>query len=300
MTKKKKLILIISLVIGLPLLGIIGYGLHLYNSVVNTIDDMHQPIEREITRDVDMERKQPLSFLMLGIDAQSTDKGRSDTLMVITVNPNTKSMKMLSIPRDTRTEIIGRGTIEKINHAYAHGGPEMAIPTVENFLDIPIDYYLTVNMSGFKDIVDAVGGVTVDNPFAFTDGGFTFNEGEIHIDGTQALAYSRMRKQDKRGDHGRNDRQRQIMHAVIKEGAQMSSVTKMEEILSAIGTNVKTDMDFAKMKKLQANYSEARQNSEELTISGSGATIDKTWYYIVPEEERLRVSNLLKEHLEIN
>ncbi|MCT8140338.1 LytR family transcriptional regulator [Anaerobacillus sp. CMMVII] len=302
MTKKKKIILIISLIIGLPVLAILGYGYHLYSSVLNTIEDMHQPIERETKRpiQVDMEKSEPLSFLLLGIDARGTERGRTDTLMVITVNPNTESMKMVSIPRDTRTQIIGKGFDDKINHAYAFGGPEMTIPTVENFLDIPIDYYMTVNMNGFKDIVDAVGGVTVNNPFAFRDGGFTFDEGEIFLDGTQALAFSRMRKKDPRGDHGRNDRQRQVMNAIIKEGAQISSVTRMEEILGAIGTNVKTDLNFDKMKKIQSNYSDARKDSEEITIKGSGATISGIWYYVVAEEERLRVSNLLKEHLELN
>src|SRR5690606_29205840 len=107
-----------------------------------------------------------------------------------------KSMKMVSIPRDTRTEIIGKGFQDKINHAYAFGGPEMAIDTVENFLDIPIDYFVQVNMESFKDIVDAVGGVTVNNSFSFNAGGYTFNEGQISLNGAEALAYSRMRYED--------------------------------------------------------------------------------------------------------
>lgn len=89
-------------------------------------------------------------------------------MIVLTVNPNDKSMQMVSIPRDTRTEIIGKGFDDKINHAYAFGGPEMSIATVENFLDIPIDYFVQVNMESFKDIVDAVGGVTVNNKLEFS------------------------------------------------------------------------------------------------------------------------------------
>lgn len=301
MTKRMKLILIISLIVGLALLAFVGYGFHVYKSVANTIEEMHQPIEREIKRrlKVNIEQKEPLSFLLLGIDAIETERGRTDTLMVITVNPNSQSMKMLSIPRDTRTVINGKGIDDKINHAYAFGGPEMAIATVEKFLDIPIDYYLTVNMNGFKDIVDAIGGVTVNSLFAFTEGGFVFNEGENILDGTQALVYSRMRKQDPRGDHGRNDRQRQIINAIIKDGAHISSVTRMDEILGAIGKNVKTDLNFDNMKHIQSKYKEATDTLEEITISGSGATIAGIWYYIVTEEERLSVSNQLKEHLEI-
>ncbi|OIJ11253.1 LytR family transcriptional regulator [Anaerobacillus alkalilacustris] len=299
MTKRKKLIIIVSLIIGLPLLGILGYGYHLYNSVVKTVNVMHQPIERETKRQIEVQQKEPLSFLLLGIDADEGTSGRTDTIIVLTVNPNTESMKMLSIPRDTRTEIIGRGFDDKINHAHAFGGPKMTIETVENFLDIPIDYYATVNMSGFKDIVDAVGGVTVNNSFEFRSSGHTFAEGPVDLNGTEALAFVRMRKSDPRGDFGRNDRQRQVIDAIIKEGAQLTSIARVEEILGAVGTNVRTDLDFDQMMKIQSNYKDARRSSEEITISGSGAMMGGIYYYVVSEDERLRVSNLLKEHLEI-
>jgi polyisoprenyl-teichoic acid--peptidoglycan teichoic acid transferase len=111
---------------------------------------------------------------------------------------------MLSIPRDTRTEIVGKGTIEKINHAYAFGNEEMAMKTVENFLDIPIDYYIKVSMEGFKDIVDAVGGITVNNDLDFTQDGYHFPKGQVNLDGKKALAFTRMRHEDPRGDFGAN------------------------------------------------------------------------------------------------
>ena len=302
MSKKKKVLITIAIIFALIVTGIAGYAYHLYSSVKETVTVMHEPINRENKQrivEVDVEKKEPLSFLLLGNDARGTERGRTDTIMVITVNPNTKSMKMLSIPRDTRTEIVGRDFDDKINHAYAFGGAAMTIDTVENFLEIPIDYYITVNMEGFKDIVDALGGVTVNNPFSFRQSGRTFEEGEISLNGTEALAYARMRSQDPRGDHGRNDRQRQIINAIIKEGAQMSSVTRIQEILGAIGNNVRTDLDFDKMMKVQSNYRDARHSLEEVTIAGSGSRIGGIWYYIVDEEERERVSSLLREHLEI-
>lgn len=301
MSKKKKILVTFGIIIGIVFISVVSYGFHLYSSVKSTVSDMHEPIERVNRRvvEIDIQKEDPLSFLLLGIDARGTERGRTDTIMVITVNPNTESMKMLSIPRDTRTEIVGKDFDDKINHAYAFGGPEMAIATVENFLDIPIDYYITINMDGFKDIVDAFGGVAVNNPFAFSDGGFSFAEGEIFLDGKQALTYSRMRKKDPKGDHGRNDRQRQIIDAVIKEGAQLSSINNIQDILAAIGSNVRTDLDFDSMMDVQGNYKQARQSSEEVTIDGSGLWIDEIWYYNVAEDERLRVSNLLKEHMEI-
>ncbi|GAA3319168.1 hypothetical protein GCM10020331_024960 [Ectobacillus funiculus] len=158
---------------------------------------------------------------MLGADERADEVGRSDTLLVITLNPRTKSMKMVSIPRDTYTEIVGKGKSDKINHAYAFGGIDMSVNTVENFLNIPIDYYIEVNMAGFKDIVDAVGGVDVVNDLDFFHSlVIIFAKGPIHLNGEEALVYSRMRKQDPRGDFGRQMRQRQIIKAVIQKGGQ--------------------------------------------------------------------------------
>lgn len=96
-------------------------------------------------------------------------------MIVLTVNPKTNTTKMVSIPRDTRTENVGKGKVDKINHAYVFGGIQMSVDTVENFLNIPIDYYSEVNMDGFKDIAEAVGGVDVNN-----DLDFTYEEG-IHL-----------------------------------------------------------------------------------------------------------------------
>ncbi|RNA67747.1 LCP family protein [Alteribacter keqinensis] len=300
----KKFLLISGLILFVILGSVAGYGYYMYSSVQNTVDNqMHVTVDREKSEkrelEVDIEDQEPLSFLLMGVDTggSRTDRGRTDTLMVVTVNPADESMKMMSIPRDTRTEMFGRGVDDKINHAYAFGGPEMAMASVENFLDIPIDYFMTVNMDGFKDIVDALGGVTVDNSFAFKQGSYEFEQGQIDLDGSQALEYSRMRKSDPRGDLGRNERQREIVDAIIKEGAQFSSITKAGEILDALGNNISTDLNFDKMVKIQSNYRDARHNSETLEIAGSGSRIDGIWYYIVDENERQRVSGELRAHL---
>jgi len=303
MKKWKKIVLSILAVLLLLVGGVAGYFLYTVNKAMTT---MHEPIDREFSdkRDgkVVFSKKEPFSVLLIGIDKESgsIEKGRSDTMIVLTVNPNTKSMKMVSIPRDTRTEIIGRGTLDKINHAHAFGGVEMSIPTVENFLDIPIDYYVKINMEGFKDIVDSVGGVEVNNKFAFTQNGKTFNEGKITLDGESALSFVRMRKQDPRGDFGRADRQKQVVQAVINKGASFSGFTKLDNLLGAIGENVKTDLDSGEMLDIQRNYAEARHDMEVLQITGSGATIGGIYYFQVPEEERLRVSSVLKEHLSLD
>ena len=141
---------------------------------------MHKPLKRDQNNSnvgEKVSKSEPVSILLLGADERGNDKGRSDSLMVITLNPKNNSMKTVSIPRDTYTEIVGKGKRDKINHAYAFGGVDMSVATVENFLNVPINYYIEVNMEGFKDIVDAVGGVDVNNDLEFSLEGSTSKKG---------------------------------------------------------------------------------------------------------------------------
>lgn len=302
-TKKRKWPKVFGIILLVLFIGAGAYAYSIYSSLTKAVDTMHQPIDREKSdkrdEEVALEKKDPFSILMLGVDEREGDRGRSDTMIVLTVNPNLNSVKMLSIPRDTRTEIVGHGTTDKINHAYAFGGVEMSLNTVENFLDIPIDYYMQINMEGFSDIVDAVGGVTVQNDLDFTYEGVHFPEGEVSLNGEKALKFSRMRYEDPRGDFGRQLRQRQIIQAVIKQGASLSSLTKYDDVFEALGSNVKTNLVFSEMVDIQKNYKAAAKNMEQLSISGNGTKIDAVYYLVVPDEEKQRIQSELKTHLEL-
>ncbi|WNF22650.1 LytR family transcriptional regulator [Mesobacillus jeotgali] len=302
--KKRKWLRVLGFIVLLLVIGLGVYAFTVYNSLTNAIDTMHQPIDRKKSekreKPVTLEDKEPFSVLMMGVDEREGDRGRSDSLIVLTVNPNTKTTKMLSIPRDTRTEIIGKGFDDKVNHAYAFGGVEMAMDTVENFLDIPIDYYLQINMESFQDIVDAVGGVTVNNTLDFTYEGVHFPKGELHLSGEKALKYTRMRYEDPRGDFGRQSRQRQIIQGVINKGASFSSLTKFDEIFGALGKNIKTNLTFDEMVDIQKNYKDAAKDITQTEIKGSGTKINKVYYFIVPEDEKQQLQQDLKSHLELN
>ncbi|UOE55147.1 LytR family transcriptional regulator [Cytobacillus oceanisediminis] len=302
--KKRTWLRVTGILVLLILIGTGVYGYTVYKSLTSAVETMHEPIEREKsekrTEQITLEKKEPFSVLMLGVDEREGDRGRSDSMIVLSVNPNQNSVKMLSIPRDTRTEIIGKGFDDKINHAYAFGGVEMSMNTVENFLDIPIDYYMQINMEGFKDIVDAVGGVTVNNDLDFTYEGVHFTKGQLTLNGEKALKFSRMRYDDPRGDFGRQLRQREVIQGVLKEGASLSSLTNYDEIFTALGNNIKTNMKFNEMVGIQKNYRAAATSVEQMSIKGSGTKIDKVYYLMVPDEEKQRVQNELKTHLELN
>lgn len=291
-------------IIGIILAVLIGVGFYVYHVFSSTLDIINTPLERETsikrTEKVDIESIPPISILLMGVDEREGDTGRSDTLMYVTLNPNDNSMKIVSIPRDTRVEIAGKGTEDKINHAYAFGGVDMTIDTVENFLDVPVDYYVEINMQGFKDIIDAIGGITVENPFAFSYNGESFEEGPISLDGERALIYSQMRKDDPNGDFGRQARQRQVVQAIVQKGLSLHSVTKFKDILNAVQDNVKTNITFDEMYGIQKNYRNTVNNIEEIQIDGTGEKIDGVYYYIVSDEIRKGLSQKLQEHLELN
>lgn len=302
--KKKKWLKWTLITLSIVVIGLAAYLFTIYQSLTSATEKMHEPIEREASQKrsdtVNFNEKDPFSVLMLGVDEREDDAGRSDTMIVMTVNPEEKTTKMLSIPRDTMTEIVGRGTKDKINHAYAFGGIPMAMDTVENFLDIPIDYYVQVNMEGFEDIVDSVGGVTVNNNLSFEYDGYSFPEGELAMDGKQALSYSRMRYEDPNGDFGRQERQRQIIQGVINEGASINSLWNYGNIFKALGSNIKTNFTFDQMVDIQKEYRAAASSFEQTSIeNGTGEKIDGVYYYIVPEEELSSIQSALRDHLDI-
>jgi polyisoprenyl-teichoic acid--peptidoglycan teichoic acid transferase len=303
-SKKRKWVKVVGILFLLMLLGGGAYAYSIYHSLNSAVETMHSPIERDVSskrsKEVTFKDKEPFSVLLLGVDERENDKGRSDSMIVLTVNPDTKSVKMISIPRDTLTDIVGHGTRDKINHAYAFGGVEMAMDTVEGLLDIPIDYYAQINMEGFEDIVNAVGGVTVNNDLNFSYGGYSFEEGKLTLSGKEALAFSRMRYEDPRGDFGRQLRQREVIQGVIREGASVSSLWNFDNIFDALGNNVKTNLKFEEMVDIQKHYKSASKDIEQIQIkTGSGTKIDGIYYYVIPDEELSEIQGTLQEHLEL-
>lgn len=301
----KKLLKILSIIVVLIVLGGGGYAYYLYHSAKEAADKMHQNIPFDNGRDQSDKTKksEPISILLMGVDERKNDRGRSDTLIVMTLNPQKEKMQMVSIPRDTRTKIVGKGTMDKINHAYAFGGTKMAINTVEQFTGIPIDYFIRINMEALSGLVDAVGGITVDNHLDWYDEGYYkkgyhYKKGKIELDGPKALGYVRMRHLDPNGDFGRNQRERQVITAILHKATSISSVTHYQDILNTLGNNVKTNLTFQDMMNIRSNYRNCLSNVENYEIKGTGQKINGIYYLIVPDEEKAKVTHMLKENLQ--
>lgn len=302
MSRRKKVMWIVSsIALALLLIGG-GYFLHIYMNVQETVNEMHKPLDRDTSLEQKeqlenvLKNKEAINFLLLGVDERTNDDGRSDTMIFASLNPDTESVLMFSIPRDTYVTIPGREGKDKINHAYAFGGVDLSVATVENYLDVPIHFYSKVNMEGFSDGVEAVGGVTVQNDFYFEYDGYQFNEGEIELNGDQALSYSRMRYDDPRGDFGRTERQRKVIQAALDKMVSFNSVGKITNVLDVVGDNVQTNLDMSQMRNLLSNYAGARKSIESLEFNGNGQRINNIWYLVVPDEELNRIQGEIESH----
>ena len=266
---------------------------------------IHQEVETVNLREKEITDNDSFSVLLLGIDngayGRGTEVGRSDTMLVVTVNEKLGKTTIVSIPRDSYTEIVGYGTNDKINHAYAFGQEKMSINSVQNMLNIPIDYYVTVDMGGLMGLVDAVGGLDITPVLTFTYEGESFTEGvDRHVDGEAALRYARMRYDDPEGDMGRQKRQQYVIQKLLEKLLNITSVTRYEEILKTLENSVRTNFTLDKLLSIKNNYPKALKNFESDKISGSGTMIGGVYYFVVPEEERLRISNVLRESLDLS
>ncbi|NLI68422.1 MAG: transcriptional regulator LytR [Bacilli bacterium] len=295
---------IIGAIIFLIVLGIGSYAFYLYHSAKKLVnEDIHNPvdvIDTSLTKKK-LSRTEPINVLLLGIDAEGDQVGRSDAIMVMQLDPTNDEMTIVSIPRDTRTEIVGKGFEDKINHAFAFGvnecgvpcGANMAIATVENLLDINIDYYVSMNMDGLVELVDELGTITVNNNTAWSDGTYDFPEGVIEMDGKKTKAYVRMRKQDPSGDFGRTQRQRKVIEGIIQKGASVGSLPHLTGMMDVLGKNMSTNMDFDDMKALFSDYRDTRKNINEYMMQGNGTMIDGIYYLIVSDDEIQKVHDML-------
>lgn len=278
---KRRLEVVLSFFILLSLLfgGVTGY----YGSkVVSFLEGISADDEVETPEAVEMTQQvrdaEPFAALILGVDVEDGGVSRSDTIIVATVNPRTESMKMVSIPRDTLVE-LPNGLMEKMNAAYATGGAQRAREMVGDYLDIDIDFYATLDFNGLIELVDAVGGITIDSELAFSESNFAdpknpiqIKEGIQTLNGAQALGYARMRKKDPRGDFGRQDRQQEVIVEVLNELVSFNSLTNLTGILDAVQPYLKTNARSSDILSIAGNYTSTLKNIDRLTLEGEAGT----------------------------
>lgn len=252
---------------------------------------------------VTTQQSNAINIMIMGVDRRADDVGRSDTLMVLTYNPADKKASLLSLPRDTRVH-IEKNDYDKINHAYAYGGHELTKKTVEAFLNVPVDYYIMIDVHAFEKIIDAVGGVDIDvekrmyyeDPWD-DDGGLVIDlyPGKQHMDGKTAIQYVRYR--DGEGDIGRITRQQKFIKAFMSQIISPSILPKLPEIIQNISSAIQTDMPIDKMISLMTDLPTVQQNGLNSTmVPGKPAYIEDISYWI-PDIAKTR--QLIAQNMDI-
>lgn len=267
--------------------GVYAWAKHLENTMQRTVYQQEK-LEVDLKK---AEPQKPFNILLLGYDKRPKEtRYRSDTVILARVDPKTKQVWMLSIPRDTKVQVPGHGT-RKLNDAYALGQEQLAIETVEDLTGVPINHFMGINFKGFHKAVDAMGGVWIDVAVEINDTEADASPGDraSHIDpgyqlldGEHALTYVRTRHTFADQDFGRMRNQQSFFLAVADQIAEKTSVARLPRIVAAIAPYISTDMSLLEMMR----------TAQALQKAGSDRVYTETlpgeWRspYVVLDEEK--------------
>lgn len=280
---------IVGVVLLVLVLGSVGgayaYIKHLESTMNAGIAKERPAVDKQL---VTVEPAKPYNLLLLGTDGrEGEDSYRTDTILIAHVDPETKHIWIISIPRDTKVTIPGHGT-NKINAAYSYGGAALTIETVKNLTGMDINYYMEVDFAAFKKAVDSLGGVWIDVPVAINDKqadgtadkrASKIAKGYQLLDGDHALTFVRARHQFTDQDFSRMKNQQLFLKALADQIAQTQSITKIPGLVSGVAPYITTSMSVTDMIKA----------AKALMGAGSSsiytATLTGTWKspYIYPD-----------------
>ncbi|WIY62029.1 LCP family protein [Bacillus arachidis] len=326
--RKKTKIVISALLVFLIIGG--SYTWFLVNKASSAVRNAAHGLARGDKSDLRDKAVKPISnnvsVLIMGVDESDTrgkEYGaaiRTDAMLLATFNKDSKTVKLLSIPRDTYTYIPIEKKMDKITHAHAYGsakngkngGPQASIDAVEKLLNVPVDYFVKFNFKSFIKIVDDLGGIEVDVPVEFTEQDSNDNAGAIHLkkgvqklNGEEALALARTRHID--SDAMRGQRQQLVIEAILKKLASVDSVTKVGDIIDHIDGQFVTNLTFDDMLSfykygVDSSIENLQINGKDCYMSAGdkecGRASDGGTYYYVPVEEDLdNLTKQLRTHL---
>lgn len=272
--------------------GLITDSIEDYSDKVRVL--YHYGIETELEQET-ADVEEPFNVYISGIDVDGpiTTNSRSDVNIIMTVNPNTKKILLTTTPRDYYVQIpdISGEQRDKLTHAGIYG-VDASMRTLEQLYGIDISYYARVNFSSLVKIVDTLGGVDVDSDFEFTAGGYQFKQGMNHLDGKQALAFSRERYSFEDGDNQRGKDQEKVLTAILNKAMSPAILSNASALIADVSDSVQTNMtqeEMAKFIKMQLNDG-ASWTIESQAASGNGDTQacyssgDQPLYVMWPDE----------------
>ena len=302
------LILLASMLVIVPAI----FGFMLLNSSKHAFDDSfsdndtHQSKLRTATVDASSD---PVSILFLGIDdssarrenGQSAEQSRTDAVILSTLNPDSKQIRLLSIPRDTLSYIPEVGYYDKMTHAHAYGGPDATMDTIEANLNVPVDYYIRINMEAFVKTVDELGGIEYDVPYDIDEpnttdqGRIKLKKGKQLLNGDQALAITRTRKQD--SDLKRGERQMEVLKILFQKAQNTKSLSKLDDIIEIVGKNSKHNLSYEEIRSLAATYLTGDADIKSQQLQGENELLNGIYYINPDEDELIKTGNKLRKDL---
>lgn len=278
-------------------IGTVGADSKYSKMLVSFIKDLNPRSQKGFSLPI-LQQKQ--NILIVGVDSNGANadkfKGtRSDTMILINLDPSGHSINAISIPRDSKVYLAGDFGVQKINAAHALGGVELTIKTIEDTLGIKVNKYVVVNNEGVKKLVDALGGVPV---YIEKDMYYNDNSGGLHINlskglhvlnGDQVEGYLRFRK-DGLGDIGRTSRQQWFVKSLLEKLQSPSVITQIPEVLNIASTYVKTNLSLYEMSHIAAALRNINMNDVEFaTLPGSPSKKGYVSYWILDPEKTQEV-----------
>lgn len=312
---KKRYIALIALVVIIAggflfkqQLAVVAFDLFLSDQVESKLEEKsYQPLkdDNKVKPEPVVYKSDPFSLMLLGSDQRDDEAARSDTMMYAVVRPEDYKILLISIPRDTYTEIIGYkdNKKDKINHAYAFGGQEMAKDTLEALMGHDIQYYATINFQGLKDAVDAIGGVPLPIKKDIVNKGkdhekFTIEANKPLYNGEEALNYTRYREDS---DFNRTKRQQVFIDVVANKMLSLSQITKIPELLDIMGDNFKTDIEPSMIISLAKKFMGGKDmDISSFTVMGESTRIDGISYDIADKEDISEAKALIDNWMNAN
>jgi polyisoprenyl-teichoic acid--peptidoglycan teichoic acid transferase len=271
--KWSSIFLLLFLLVGAVAL----YSYMQYRSGVNDSEKTADENKQEYTFNGESDRHGLTNILLIGSDARGEESSRSDTIMIASYNPDKESYKLTSIMRDTYVDIPGHGQ-NKINAAFALGGPELLRQTIKENFDVSLQYYSIVDFEGFVRLIDEAfpEGVEVNVEKKMSEGiGVTLEPGVQRLDGKHLLGYVRFR-QDAVGDFGRVERQQNAIKEVGKQFASIQTLPKLPKLVGVVTPFVNTNMDTGDILFMgKGLISKDNRNIETLRIPVEGSYEDQ-------------------------
>ncbi len=296
----------------LAFIAFIGYksysNIHKQANTLEKVSLNKKPLKNKNNLNNKIMQNKPITLMLLGIDngalKRGKTQGRSDTIMLLHINPQTKKAVLISVPRDMGVLLPGQNSngLAKINTAYPIGGVNMLANILQHNFGINIDGYVTINMGGITALLHEIGGVHVKSNLTFDQDWYNFKKGKMyHLHGKKALAYIRERHQDPMGDYGRQRRQRQLIHAILRKADNKTFLLHHARnfTVKGLAPHLKSDMSSKALAPFMKNYLPLIKHAKQTYIKGQSFMSNNSRYgqmevERVSEPEKVHIKRLLK------